>query len=172
MTKTRAKQTESRRRAARGGEKIFDGLGVSPGIAIGPAHVSESGTVDVPEYAIAKGKVAAERKRLAAAVELSRRQVKKLKAKAAVEEVGYLLDAYLQMLSNSRLVRGADRRIAEDRVNAEAAVQAEISELARGFAAMDDSYLAGRIRDVRDVGARLVRNLTRKPYRAFSRLPG
>jgi phosphotransferase system enzyme I (PtsI) len=171
LTKTRAKQTESRRRAARGGEKIFDGLGVSPGIAIGPAHVSESGTVDVPEYAIAKGKVAAERKRLAAAVELSRKQVKKLKAKAAVEEVGYLLDAYLQMLSNSRLVRGADRRIAEDRVNAEAAVQAEISELARGFAAMDDSYLAGRIRDVRDVGDRLVRNLTRKPYRAFSRLP-
>lgn len=172
MTKTKpAKRKPRAPRPAPGGERVFDGLGVSPGIAIGPAHVSESGTVDVPEYVVPRNQVAAERERFAAAVEASRKQVERLKAKAAVEEVGYLLDAYIQMLSDSRLVRGADRRIAEQRVNAEAAVQAEINELARGFAAMDDSYLAARVRDVRDVGARLVRNLTKTPYRAFSRLP-
>ncbi len=150
---------------------MFDGLAVSRGIAIGTAHVSESGAIDVPEYSIARAKVAAERARFAKSVEASRKQVAKLKAKAAVEEVGYLLDAYLQMLSDSRLVRGVDRRIVERRINAEAAVQAEINELAKGFAAMEDSYLAERVRDVRDVGARLVRNLTKTPYRAFSRLP-
>ena len=31
-------------------ERVFDGLGVSPGIAIGPAHVVEAGFIDVPEY--------------------------------------------------------------------------------------------------------------------------
>ena len=43
---------------------------------------------------------------------------------ADAEEVGYLLEAYLQMLSGSRLLRGVERRIAQDKINAEAAVQA------------------------------------------------
>src|SRR3546814_6540739 len=36
---------------------------------------------------------------------------------------------------------------------------------------MADAYLAARIQDVREVGARLIRNLTERPYQAFSRLP-
>lgn len=155
---------------------MFEGLGVSPGIAIGPAHVSESGAITVPEYAIPAAGLAAERERFARAAQNARRQVQKLKAKAGVlpataaEEVGYLLDAYLQMLTDSRLIRGVDRRIQEDRINAEAAVQAEISEIAKSFAAMDDTYLSARIQDIREVGARLVRNLTKAPHKAFSML--
>ncbi len=85
--------------------------------------------------------------------------------------MGYLLDAHLAMLANSRLVRGVERRIAGDRINAERAVQAEIGEIGESFAAMGDAYLAARIEDIRVVGARLVRNLTKTPYAAFQALP-
>ena len=165
------------RREQESKERVFEGLGVSPGIAVGPAHVRESGTVSVPEYGLSAADVAPERARFAKAVALSRQQVTRLRNKAkglpetAGEEIGYLLDAYHQMLGPSRLVRGVERRIEEQRINAESAVQAEISEIARGFAAIKDSYLATRIQDIREVGARLVRNLTRTPYQAFSRLP-
>lgn len=158
-------------------ERIYDGLGVGPGIAIGVAHLHDAGTANAPEYRIPAARVQAERQRFADAVRHASRQVAKLQAKArhlpgaAGEELGYLLDAYLQMLKGSRLVRGVDRRIAQDQVNAEAAVQREIAEIVRGFQAMDDAYLAARIEDVREVGQRLVRSLLGAPYRPFSMLP-
>ncbi len=159
--------------------RTFDGIGVSHGIAIGPAHVVESAG-DVPKYAIEPAAIEAERERFAAAVAKSMVQVRKLRTKAsalpasAAEELGYLLDAHEQMLGGSRLVRGVDRRIGDSLINAEAAVAEELQTIAQAFAALDDSYMAARVQDVRDVGNRLLRNLTRaKPYQAFSGLaPG
>jgi phosphotransferase system enzyme I (PtsI) len=107
-------------------------------------------------------------------VAVSLRQLRKLKTKAAglpesaAEEVGYLLDAHLAMLSNSRLVRGVDHRITRARSNAERAVQLAIDEIAECFASMRDAYLAARIEDIRVVGTRLIRNLIKKPYVTYS----
>ncbi|MDP6388471.1 MAG: phosphoenolpyruvate--protein phosphotransferase [Alphaproteobacteria bacterium] len=156
---------------------VLDGVGVAPGIAIGPAHVVESGALNVPEYRVTKAEVADEKARFKAAIEGSRSQIERLKGKtkgmppAVAEDLGYLLEAHLQMLTGSRLVRGVEERIADGRINAEAAVQAEISEIARGFAELPDAYMAARAQDVREVGARLIRNLTETPYQAFQRLP-
>jgi phosphotransferase system enzyme I (PtsI) len=158
-------------------ECVLHGLGVSPGVAIGPAFITEDGEVPVPERRIESDDIPAERQRFEQAVQFSLKQLKKLKGKAlalpesASEEMGYLLDAHVAMLSNSRLVRGVERRIREDRINAERAVQMEIAAIGESFAAMEDVYLAQRIDDVRVVGARLLRNLTQTPYAAFSRLP-
>jgi phosphoenolpyruvate-protein phosphotransferase (PTS system enzyme I) len=156
-----------------GDERVLHGLGVSPGIAIGPAFVSDDGDIAVPEYRIPADQVERELQRFAGALNASLKQLRKLKGKAsalpdsAAEEVGYLLDAHIAMLTNSRLVRGAERRITEERVNAERAVQMEIAEIGDSFAAMGDAYLAARGEDIRVVGARLIRNLTKTPYAAL-----
>lgn len=158
-------------------ERLMRGLGVSPGIAIGPVHLMESGAVRVPEYPVAPDSVTAEVGRFTESVAKARRQIRKLKSKALVlpgsasEEIGFLLDAHLAMLTNSRLTRGVERRIQEELINAEAAIQAEIASIAQTFAAMDDSYLAARIADVREVGRRLIRVLLQHEYKAFSLLP-
>src|ERR1700745_637735 len=158
-------------------ERRLPGLGVSPGIAIGPAHIAEGGDIPVRESHLPETEIELERGRFAEAVAVSLRQLRKLKAKAAelpesaAEEVGYLLDAHLAMLSNSRLVRGVDRRIARARINAERAVQIEIDEIAESFSRMRDPYLAARIEDIRVVGTRLIRNLIKKPYVAYSTMP-
>ena len=160
-----------------GAEQRLPGLAVSPGIAIGPAHIVESGDLPVAENHVPQSEIDAERHRFAEAVTVSLKQLRKVKAKAAglpgsaAEEVGYLLDAHLSMLSNSRLVRGVDERIARTRINAERAVQIEIDEIAESFAAMRDPYLAARIEDIRVVGTRLIRNLIKKPYVAYSAVP-
>jgi phosphotransferase system enzyme I (PtsI) len=159
---------------SRAAERRLLGLGVSPGIAIGPAHVAEGDDLPVAESQVPEGEIEAERGRFAEAVSVSLKQLRKVKAKAAAlpasaaEEVGYLLDAHHAMLSNSRLVRGVDQRIAGSRINAERAVQIEIDEIAQSFAAMRDPYLAARIEDIRLVGTRLIRNLIKKPYVAYS----
>ena len=157
-------------------EQVLEGLGVAPGVAIGPAHVREAGDLQVPEYQIPAGKVKAEKARLGEAIAKALRQVGKLKAKAlgihglAAEELGYLLEAHLQMLKSSRLVGGIDRRIEADRRNAEAAVMAEISAIAQEFEAMEDSYLSARAEDVREVGHRILRCLTDAAYHGFGGL--
>jgi phosphoenolpyruvate-protein phosphotransferase (PTS system enzyme I) len=159
------------------GERVLHGLAISPGIAIGPAFVTDNSHIVVPEYRIEPAAVPAELQRFEHAVQLSLKQLRKLKGKAtalpgaAAEEMGYLLDAHLAMLANSRLVRGVERRIGAERINAERAVEDEIGEIGDSFAAMGDAYLAGRIEDVRVVGARLVRSLTKTPYVALQKLP-
>ncbi|GAB3442200.1 phosphoenolpyruvate--protein phosphotransferase [Insolitispirillum peregrinum] len=158
-------------------QRIFQGVGVSVGVAVGTVYLHDAGMVQGPEYTIPANRIEAEKKRFQAAVNAAARQVERLQSKAsflpaaASEELGFLLDAYQQMLKGSRLVRGVERRIAEERINAEAAVRQEISLLLEVFAAMDDAYLAGRAADIRDVGQRLVRNLTKTPYKAFAHLP-
>lgn len=164
-----------------GSEHIVEGLGVSPGVGIGIAHVRETGSVNIPEYRIAVGKVITEQKRLDEAVAAARRQIGRLKVKArerarnrhdgSADELDYLLDAYFHMLKDSRLVRGARERIASERINAEAAVQAEIGLIAEGFRTMQDPYLASRIDDIREVGSRLVRQLMKTPVRPLWTVP-
>lgn len=158
-------------------ELIFDGVGVASGIAIGPAYIIESGALNIPDYRLARKQVAPEIDRFHSALESSRKQIEQLRGKtkklpaAVAEELGFLLDAHLQMLAGSRLVRGVERRIEQDRRNAEAAIQAEISEIVHGFAALDDSYMAARMQDIRDVGARVIRSLTKTPDQAFKMAP-
>ena len=160
-----------------GQELFFDGVGVAAGIAIGPAHVVESGALNVPEYRIQRKQVDSEIARFQAAIENARDQIETLRSKtrklppAVAEELGFLLDAHMQMLAGSRLVRGVEQRIEQDRRNAEAAVQSEISQIVRGFAELDDTYMAARMQDIRDVGARIIRSLTETPYQAFKMAP-
>ncbi len=157
-------------------EQKLTGIGVSPGIAIGAAYIGDRGPIVVNETAIPENAVAAERARFGNAVTNAQKQLRKLKAHAgglpgsASEEIGYLLDAHLAMLANSRLVRGVHQRIANARINAERAVELEIETIAKSFAAMKDSYLAARIEDIRVVGSRLIRNLMKKPYLPYATL--
>lgn len=158
-------------------EIVLDGTGVSRGVAIGIIHRHDAQAVSVREVKLPQAGVEAEQARFAVAADRAGRQIAQLQLKAeslngaAGEELGYLLDAYQQMLRGSRLIRGVHGRIETQRINAEAAVQHEIDEIARGFEAMEDSYLAARIADIRDLGRRLIRNLTGMPYRPFQALP-
>nr|WP_239988497.1 phosphoenolpyruvate--protein phosphotransferase [Paramagnetospirillum kuznetsovii] len=156
---------------------VLDGLGVSRGVAIGTVYLHDSGTIVVRERRLAANGLDAECSRFQASASEAIRQVELLQAKAgelggsAGEELGYLLDAYRQMLHGSRLIRGVEARIRGERINAEAAVQQEINDIVRGFEAMDDAYLAARVADIRDIGRRLLRNLTNADYRPFTALP-
>ena len=158
-------------------EQIFEGLAVSPGVAIGSVHLRESGELRVVEYQIAKSKVAAEHKRFLEAVDKAKRQLSKLKGKSQVihgtsaEELGFLLDAHTQMLGSSRLLAGVETLITGNRQNAESAVMGTIADIAKSFDEMDDAYLRARAEEVREVGMRIVRNLSDQQLTDFTALP-
>ena len=160
-------------------ERVFNGLGVAPGIAIGPVYMRESHDLCPVERRIAPEAVAEECTRFDRAVTKARKQLGKIRAKAenlhgaAAEELGYLLDAHLQMLASKSLLAGVHARIRDRCINAEAAVMAEIDRIAEGFAAVKDSYLRARGDEIREVGLRIVRNLMDAPLHGFEQVkPG
>ncbi len=173
---TKSKSRKAPKPEPKGGQRIFEGLGVSPGVGIGKVHLRESGEIQVPEYQVPVRRVPDEIERFHVAVAQSRRQVGKLAAKAeryhgaAAEELGYLLEAHSQMLQSVSLIGGIERRIEDGRRNAEFAVMAEIAAIAENFAAMNDPYLRARGQEVREVGLRVVRNLTKAGFASFSQL--
>ena len=128
--------------------QAFGGLGVADGIAIGPAHVVEGGSDRVVEYRVPASDIASEIQRFRDATADALEQLLQLRRQsehiggAAGEEMGYLLAAHASMLEGSRLTRGVETDIRARRVNAEAAVEAEISRIARQFSAIADPYLA------------------------------
>lgn len=155
----------------------LEGIGIAAGVAIGSAFVIDSRIEFVPEYRISSDDVASETERFLAAVDKSLEQVAKLKERvgrmtsAAGEELGYLLDAHTHMLSGSRLIRGVEDQIQGKLLNAEASVQTEIEMISKEFKAIPDAYIAARAQDVREVGGRIIRNLTETPFHGFTGLP-
>lgn len=169
------KTTNSTRR-----EKRFSGQAVSPGIAIGPLHEVTEAALVVSRAGLSAEEVSAELVRLQEAITRSRHQLEKLKSRLAAlpddseAEIAPLLDVYLHMLAPSRLLRGVSARIQESRQNAEAAVYDEAEAQAGLILAQSGDDRAGRQRraeEVRELARRLIRNLTRQPFRSFAGLP-
>jgi phosphotransferase system enzyme I (PtsI) len=143
-----------------------------------------------PEPKIVRHKIlaedsAAEMARLDAAVAQSRRQLTKLGSRLSVlpeesqAEIAPLIQAYIRMLGSNRLIQGVRQRIEERLVSAETAVVEEAEDIAASILARaaprmaedDRAGLARRAEEVREIGRRLVRNLTRAPFRSFAGLP-
>ena len=166
-------------------EKRFLGMPISRGIAIGPVFGTTEAPVEIGRAKIQASDIEAEGARLDAAILQSRRQLTKLRARLAVlppdgqEEIGPLIDAYIRMLGPSRLIRGARRRIAETLLSAESAVMAEADDIGAAIMAQADrdtmaddrAGLQRRSDEVHEIARRLVRNLTRAPFRSFAGLP-
>jgi phosphoenolpyruvate-protein phosphotransferase len=163
-----------------GFERRLSGLAIGPGVAVGPVFGTQEAPTTITRHRIAAADIEAEGARLDAAVALSRKQLGKLRARLAVlpedsqAEIAPLLDAYVQMLGPSRLLRGARRRISETLRSAEQAVIDEAEAIATALMAASPDDLDGATRradEVREIARRLVRNLTRAPFRSFAGLP-
>ena len=169
----------------RRGERRFAGIAISAGVAIGPVFYAKEPEIPVTQAKIAAADIAAEGARLDAAILQSRKQLTKLRSRLAVlpeesqAEIAPLIDAYLRMIGPSRLVRGIQRRIDETLLSAERAVTTEAEAIAAaimgqaepGMNAEDRASLHRRAEEVREIARRIVRNLTRTPFRSFAGLP-
>ena len=177
---TKPAETGAKRAARRSKEILIRGIPVAPGVAIGAVFDTTEPPAEAPRRSIAAAEVDAEKHRLATAVTASRKQVAKLKTRLSVlpeeaqEELEPLLDAYVLMLGDSRLIRGARKRIEHELLAAETAVGDEAEAIAEVILAARDDDKAGlrrRAGEVREIARRLTRNLTQCGFRSFKDVP-
>jgi phosphoenolpyruvate-protein phosphotransferase (PTS system enzyme I) len=152
------------------------GVGVSPGIAVGPALVVEREAVPVFRLLLAPDQVEPEVERLTWAVAASRKQLQAIKERLSREADvphAYIFDAHLLMLEDPLLQDKAVTIIREERVNAEWALRSVSEQLHEMFGEFSDAYFRERSTDLDDVLGRIQLNLGGAPDApSLSRLPG
>ena len=152
--------------------KVFRGIPVAPGYAIGPAHLVDRHHIKVPKYHIDHSELPSELARLQRALDSSDRQIEHVKAslQSAGDEHVLILEAHQLMLRDDMLVGQTKLRIEKDLINADWAVTKVVHELKRTFDAMNDEYFRERRADVDYVGDRILRNLMGSAHPSLSQV--
>ncbi len=139
----------------------FYGIAISPGIAWGRACIFGSAP-KVARRNIRVSQVTEELSRLSQAIETSRSQLKEIKQKI-VEKIGRregeIFEAHLLFLNDPVFLAQIQKKLVEERINIEAAVEDVLHESIVTFSSTQDSYLKERVQDIRDVGRRILDNL-------------
>lgn len=138
------------------------GVGASPGIAIGKAHVLGS-RVEVHERRIAKEATEAELRRFDEALAETDAQLARIQHEIAEREGDEhqyrILEAHRLMLQDVHLVEVARQMIREEQTAAEWAVRRALDQIQAVFDRIEDPYFRDRRSDIAMVGERLLRNL-------------
>ncbi|WP_371418252.1 phosphoenolpyruvate--protein phosphotransferase [Anabaena sp. UHCC 0253] len=136
------------------------GIGASGGIAIAPVVHYESVPMSIVQYRIENVEI--EWQRLQAAIQIAKQEIQGLLSHTYVQigdAEAAIFDAHLLFLEDPLLLEAARKRIIEQHINAEAAWQTVVDEVANSYYQLEDAYLQERVDDVVDVGRRVLRIL-------------
>ena len=151
-------------------EKVIKGIGVSSGYAIGNCILKKTSNLSHSEYNISISNVKNELIRLDKAVKKTILDFKKIINKIqstkndVYEEMKLVLEANIYLLSSSSFIKDAKKRISNDLINAEFAINEELNKQFKIFNKIKDDYLKDRFDDVRDVCKRILDNLQKKNF--------
>ncbi len=144
------------------GSVTLEGIGVSPGIAIGRAYRVAFDVLPVVNEAVPAEQVEHEICRLEDALIETRRQIRAIqKDLAAQTQTGSasVLDAHLLVLDDRVFIEEIIRQIRERRVKAESALGEVCKHYTQTLSSVQDTYLRERVADIKDVSRRILRNL-------------
>ncbi|MGV8981558.1 phosphoenolpyruvate--protein phosphotransferase [Clostridium sp.] len=136
------------------------GIGVSPGIVIGKVLLKEEKKIIIEKKSIINCEEEIERYK--AAMENSKSEIQDIYnnvLKSMGEKEATIFEAHLMILEDPEMLEQIEKKIKDDRVNAEWALK-EISEMFIAmFDAMDNEYMKERAADIKDVTSRLMKKL-------------
>ena len=156
-------------------EQVFQGLGVSPGIAIGRAVSIASQEHEIIRFPIPPDRIDEEIARLDEALGKAQAEIEAMRLKAGAElgaELAGVFEAHSLMLNDAAFVGKLRARIAEERVNAEWAVHETAEDLASRFARLEAERFREKSQDLVDVSRHLLRCLGAISHHDISELEG
>ena len=156
-------------------QRVMEGLGVSPGVAIGRAVCIESKDLEVYRLPLPDIEIDGEVKRLEKAVEHTRSHLATTRAKAEERlgnELAAIFDAHALLLGDQAFLGNIIGRIRKEKVNAEWAVHKTVEELDREFRALEAPHLSDRREDLIDVSRYLLQALGGISHHEISEVEG
>lgn len=143
-------------------DRLLKGIGVSPGIAMGPAVVVRWALPEVPHRVVPRTHVEKEVRRLRAAIKDVKRQLTELRAhaedRAGVDEAR-IFDAQILMLEDKEFIGGVAELIRENHFTAEKAFEFKTLEVRDLWTAAGNPLLKERLADMTGVAIRVIRHL-------------
>lgn len=142
----------------------LQGIGVSPGIAIGPAERVGKALEEPEHLIIERAGVETERQRLNEAIITTREQILALQEKISASEGendSAIFDAHLLILEDSSILNEVLRIVETQRKSADWAYYSVSKRYIDSLRKIADPYLRERAVDIEDVAKRLLRNLRR-----------
>lgn len=146
-------------------DTIWQGLGVSPGIAEGEVVVHWQNEEEIPLRDITIEDIPGEITRFEAALIATRQELLDIQQKIAGaigSEDASIFDAHLLVVEDRTLIDEALRGLERDRHNIEFVFHQVAEKYCRTLAAIDDPYLQERVVDIEDVTRRVIRHLLGK----------
>src|SRR5690606_29720048 len=144
-----------------GAADAVTGIPASPGVAAGPVLKYEPVLPDVAASEVDDPE--AEWQRFQEAIAASREEIERLRRQTAAQagaSEAAIFEAHALFLEDPALLDRVREQILGERLNAAAAWQAAVEEMAARFRAIDDDYMRARAADVLDVGRRVLGHLT------------
>lgn len=141
----------------------INGIGVSPGIAIGKAHLLKKQEAALTGIVLLnEADIAIETDKFNNAVALSVQEVEAMISnydQSQGNEGLEILETHIELLSDPQISEDVTGKISKEKKNVNDAVIEVIADVVQLFKNMDDEYLSARAADVQDIGNRLLRNL-------------
>ncbi len=142
--------------------RLFTGVGVSPGIAVGPLYLLGTDLPDVSHRAISEDQVEEEIARLHGAVERVRQQLEELKDRTktlAGPEEAKIFSAQIAMLEDQEFLGDIERLVSENQLTAERAFEFKVLEVRAVWARSSSATLRQRVADLVGIQIRVLRAL-------------
>ncbi len=141
-------------------ETRLHGIGVSPGIAVGPAERVGRALEEPERLILEQDEAEAEPARLEAALATTRDQILELQRALESEEgETTIFDAHLLILEDSSILNEVLRLVETQRKSVDWAYYTVSRRYIESLRKIDDPYLRERAVDIEDVAKRLLRNL-------------
>ncbi|MGD0016128.1 MAG: phosphoenolpyruvate--protein phosphotransferase [Verrucomicrobiia bacterium] len=158
-----------------GQERVYTGIGVSPGVARGTIYVYRVAEEVVPSYDIKAEQVPQEIARFEQALIATRQQLHELQQRIATG-IGAgaptsILDVHLSITQDPALVEPVITRLSEDKKNVEFIFNEVTRKYVQTLAELSDEFLRERAADVQDVTRRVLRNLMGHETLRLNNLP-
>lgn len=144
------------------GEVRLTSRAVSRGVAIGKVVCLHGQTRQFYRINISESQIDREIRRFAAAVRLTKRQLKKIgsvNGGIVDEKTANIFDVHLLILEDNSLLSKIEERIRSQQVNAEWAVKLILDGYIAKYKAISDEHLRDRYIDLRDISDRLLNAL-------------
>ena len=155
-------------------EQSYYGIGVSPGVAIGGAHLFRQETTAVPQRSISAEQVEAEYARFLEALSASREQVMSVRERVGREigeEQAKIFDFQIHIINDTHLASEVKEHLAARLQNVEVVFNESIERYIQLLSDIDDELFRERRTDIRDVRDRILTNLAERRPRGIGELP-